>query len=172
MYIYKCMLNVYKNQQNRQTGSRNLMGPKLLPTIWGTYVKLVTKYQISVIILYLSSLSAITLQLLTISRLPDLMGKAFTVTVLFFTDFNFRDYWFYIPVPIHEYYFQCFLNYVIKLGWYCFSLKIIRLWRKPEYPERTTDPGQATSKLYHLRLRVECTLFCNLQTGREPTPYW
>jgi hypothetical protein len=99
------MLNVYKNQQNRQTGSRNLMGPKLLPTIWGTYVKLVTKYQISVIILYLSSLSAITLQLLTISRLPDLMGKAFTVTVLFFTDFNFRDYWFYIPVPIHEYYF-------------------------------------------------------------------
>jgi hypothetical protein len=25
MCIYKCMLNVYKNQQNRQTGSRNLM---------------------------------------------------------------------------------------------------------------------------------------------------
>jgi hypothetical protein len=42
--IYKCMLNVYKNQQNRQTGSRNLMGPKTLPTIWGTYMKLVTKY--------------------------------------------------------------------------------------------------------------------------------
>ena len=41
------MLNVYKNQQNRQTGSRNLMGPKTLPTIWGTYMKLVTKYQIS-----------------------------------------------------------------------------------------------------------------------------
>ena len=51
MCIYKCiiMLNVYKNQQNRQTGSRNLMGPKTLPTIWGTYMKLVTKYQISVI---------------------------------------------------------------------------------------------------------------------------
>jgi hypothetical protein len=46
MCIYKCMLNVYKNQQNRQTGSRNLMGPKTLPTIWGTYMKLVTKYQI------------------------------------------------------------------------------------------------------------------------------
>ena len=43
------MLNVYKNQQNRQTGSRNLMGPKTLPTIWGTYMKLVTKYQISAI---------------------------------------------------------------------------------------------------------------------------
>jgi hypothetical protein len=43
------MLNVYKNQQNRQTGSRNLMDPKMLPTIWGTYMKLVTKYQISAI---------------------------------------------------------------------------------------------------------------------------
>ena len=45
----KCMFNVYKNQQNRQTGSRNLMGPKTLPTIWGTYMKLVTKYQMSAI---------------------------------------------------------------------------------------------------------------------------
>ena len=45
----KCMLNVYKNQQNRQTGSRNLMGPKTVPTIWGTYMKHVTKYQISAI---------------------------------------------------------------------------------------------------------------------------
>jgi hypothetical protein len=49
MCIYKYMLNVYKNQQNRQTGSRNLMGPKILPMIWGTYMKLVTKYQISAI---------------------------------------------------------------------------------------------------------------------------
>jgi len=30
-------------------------------------------------------------------------------------------------------------------------------------PERTIDHGQATDKLYHLWLRVECTLFCNLQ---------
>jgi hypothetical protein len=37
-------------------------------------------------------------------------------------------------------------------------------WKKPEYLERTTDHGQATGKLYHLRLRVECTLFCNLQS--------
>jgi ribosome biogenesis protein Tsr3 len=43
------MFNVYKNQQNRQTGSRNLMGPKTLSMIWGTYMKLVTKYQISAI---------------------------------------------------------------------------------------------------------------------------
>jgi hypothetical protein len=33
----------------KQTGSRNLMVPKTLPTIWHTYVKLVTKYQIPAI---------------------------------------------------------------------------------------------------------------------------
>jgi hypothetical protein len=36
-----------------------------------------------------------------------------------------------------------------------------------EHPNKTgwlTDHGQATGKLYHLRLRVECTLFCNLQS--------
>ena len=43
------MFNVYKNQPSRQTGSRNLMGPKTLTTIWGTYMKLETKYQIPVI---------------------------------------------------------------------------------------------------------------------------
>jgi hypothetical protein len=47
----KCayMFNVYKKQLSRQTGSRNLMGPKTLPMIWGIYMTLVTKYQISVI---------------------------------------------------------------------------------------------------------------------------
>ena len=43
------MFNVHKNQPSRQTGSRNLMGPKTLTTIWGTYMKLVTIYQIPVI---------------------------------------------------------------------------------------------------------------------------
>jgi hypothetical protein len=47
--IWYLVLNVYKNQQNRQTGSRNLMGPKTLPTIWYTYMMLVIKYQISAI---------------------------------------------------------------------------------------------------------------------------
>ena len=47
--IWTYLFNVFKNQQSRQTGSRNLMGPKTLPTIWGTYMKLVTKYQIRVI---------------------------------------------------------------------------------------------------------------------------
>ena len=47
----KCayMFNVYKNQLSRQTGSRNLTGPKTLPTIWYTYMRLVIKYQISAI---------------------------------------------------------------------------------------------------------------------------
>jgi hypothetical protein len=47
----KCayMFNVYKNQLSRQTGSRNLTGSKTLPTIWHTYMKLGTKYQISAI---------------------------------------------------------------------------------------------------------------------------
>jgi hypothetical protein len=38
--------------------------------------------------------------------------------------------------------------------------------------ERITDHGQATGKLYHLWLRVECTLFVIYKAGREPTPYW
>jgi hypothetical protein len=45
----KCayMFNVCRNQVSRQTGSRNLTVPKTLPTIWYTYMMLVTKYQIS-----------------------------------------------------------------------------------------------------------------------------
>ena len=39
----------YDTPALRQTGSRNLMDPKTLPMIWGTYMKLVTKYQISAI---------------------------------------------------------------------------------------------------------------------------
>ena len=41
------MFNVHKNQQSRHTGSRNLRSSKALPTIWGTYMAFVTKYQIS-----------------------------------------------------------------------------------------------------------------------------
>ena len=41
------MFNVYKNQPSRQTGSRNLMGPKTLTTIWCTYMKLVTKQDVA-----------------------------------------------------------------------------------------------------------------------------
>jgi hypothetical protein len=57
--IVNLVVKVRKNKMNcelmltydtpalRQTGSRNLTGQKMLPTIWGTYMKLVTKYQIS-----------------------------------------------------------------------------------------------------------------------------
>jgi hypothetical protein len=37
-------------------------------------------------------------------------------------------------------------------------------------PVRTTDHGQATGKLYHLRLRDECTLFVIYKASRELTP--
>jgi hypothetical protein len=37
---------------------------------------------------------------------------------------------------------------------------------------RTTDHGKASGKFYHLRLRVECTLFVIYKAGREPTAYW
>ena len=43
------MFNVHKNQLSQQTGSRNLTGPKTLPTILHTYMKPLTKYQISAI---------------------------------------------------------------------------------------------------------------------------
>ena len=39
------LMLTYDTPALRQTGSRNLMGPKTLPTICGTYMKLVTKYQ-------------------------------------------------------------------------------------------------------------------------------
>ena len=33
--------------------------------------------------------------------------------------------------------------------------------------EKTTDHVQATGKRYHLRLRVECILFCHLQSRAQ-----
>ena len=43
------IFNVHQSQLSRPTGSRNLTGPKTLPTIRHTYMKFVTKYQIPVI---------------------------------------------------------------------------------------------------------------------------
>jgi hypothetical protein len=45
-HIYSMCIKINKIGK---TGSKNLMGSKTLPTIWGTYMKLVTKYQISAI---------------------------------------------------------------------------------------------------------------------------
>ena len=43
------LMLTYDTPALQQTGSRNLMGPKTFPTICGTYMQLVTKYQISAI---------------------------------------------------------------------------------------------------------------------------
>ena len=43
------LMLTYDTPALRQSGSRNLTGQKTLPTIWSTYMKLVTKYQISAI---------------------------------------------------------------------------------------------------------------------------
>jgi hypothetical protein len=43
------LMLTYDTPALRQTGSRNLTGQKTLHTIWGTYLKFVTKYQISAI---------------------------------------------------------------------------------------------------------------------------
>jgi hypothetical protein len=79
----KCayMFNVYKNQLSRQTGSRNPMGSKTLPTIWGTYMKLVTTYQISA-----EPTSCIDLTKLELMEIfvfiPPLPGGGYTVLPL------------------------------------------------------------------------------------------
>jgi len=47
-------------------------------------------------------------------------------------------------------------------------------WRPVLVVEEAEVPGenQATGKLYHLRLRVDCTLFVIYKAGRDPTSYW
>jgi len=36
-------------------------------------------------------------------------------------------------------------------------------WKKPEYPERTTDQGQATGKLYNNNKRISIAPFLKMQ---------
>ena len=69
------------------------------------------------------------------------------------------------------------LRMYLRLDFWCFNATFSNIsdisWRpdlvveEAEYPERTTDHGQATGKLSHLRLRIECT-FCNLQSRARP----
>ena len=51
------------------------------------------------------------------------------------------------------------------------SWRPVLVVEEAEYSDRTKDHGQAIGKLYHLRLRVECTLFVIYKAGHEPTPY-
>jgi hypothetical protein len=44
----------------------------------------------------------------------------------------------------------------------------MRMVEEAEYPKGNHDQGQATGKLYHLWLPVECTLLINLHS-RAPT---
>ena len=44
---------------------------------------------------------------------------------------------------------------------------LMRMVEEAEYPKGNHDQGQATGKLYHLWLPVECTLFCNLQSRAQ-----
>ena len=65
--------------------------------------------------------------------------------------------------------------------WYCrksyyqklYHSEQFQWWKKPEYPERTTDHSQATGNLYHLLYCESSALFFAMyKAGREPTPYW
>jgi hypothetical protein len=78
--------------------------------------------------------------------------------------------------------FQCVDLKKKKFDFWCFSATFnnisaismansFSVGGSQEYPERTTNHGQATGKLYHLRLRVECTLFNSpSQMPRELLP--
>jgi hypothetical protein len=63
--------------------------------------------------------------------------------------------------------FNATFNNISVISW-----RPVLVVEESDYPERTTDHGQATGKLYHLRLRVEFTLFVDYKAEREPTPYW
>jgi hypothetical protein len=65
---------------------------------------------------------------------------------------------------------QCHFDYSCS-SWYAGIFRALKS-KLQVYPERTTDHGQATGKLYHLRMRDECTLFVIYKAGSEPTPYW
>ena len=52
------------------------------------------------------------------------------------------------------------------------SWRPVLVVEEAEYPERTTDHGQATDKLYHLRCESSAPFFVIYKAGREPTPYW
>ena len=48
-----------------------------------------------------------------------------------------------------EFEFECWYLTPLSAIFQLYHGEQVQRWRKPEDPERTTDPGQATGKLYH-----------------------
>ena len=61
-----------------------------------------------------------------------------------------------------QHHFQQYIRYIMATNFSGGKSRSIR---------RTTDYGEATGKLFHFRLRVECTCFVIYKVGREPSPY-
>ena len=64
---------------------------------------------------------------------------------------SFIFYWFIV--------FNATFSNISAISW-----RPVLVVEEAEYTDRTTDHGWAIGEPYHLRLRVECTLFCNLQS--------
>jgi hypothetical protein len=63
--------------------------------------------------------------------------------------------------------FNANFNNISAISW-----RLVLVVEEAAVPEKNTDHGQATGKLYHMLLRVECTLFVINKARLEPTPYW
>ena len=89
----------------------------------------------------------------------------------------FEKYWWYILIN----YLIWWLIWFLVLNATFSNISAIS-WRPVLVVEEAGVPGENhrpwasnwffLNKLYHLRLRVECTLFVIYKAGCEPTPYW
>jgi hypothetical protein len=65
-----------------------------------------------------------------------------------------------------------YIDDVLSLNNSKFGNFVDRIYPIEHEVKNTTDADRSADKLYHLQLRVECTLFVIYTAGREPTPYW